>query len=45
MHESEASTKAKRASAEREKEKYPFPPRFIFYHKRSTDFEEKIEGL
>ena len=21
------------------------PPRFIFYHARSTDFEEKIEGL
>ena len=30
---------------------YPFAlavnesPRFIFYHARSTDFEEKIEGL
>ena len=21
------------------------PPRFIFYHARSTDFEDKIEGL
>ena len=21
------------------------PPRFILYHPRSTDFEEKIEGL
>ena len=35
------SFRARETSAEREKEKFSFP----HHHARSTDFEEKIEGL
>ena len=44
VRESEASTRAKRASTSLRWRSIN-SPRFIFYHARSKDFEEKIEDL